>query len=126
VLSPPWGGPGWDQTDRSNFTFLTMCFCWHYAGALAVLAANSAASRWYVRERGPGGVPAPCTSWDDHEQYLDPTLPWEMQPLAYRGIRKAGVYACPSMGWSMAWWERMGSVPPQSRWSSAAFPSGLG
>ncbi|KFV50944.1 Transmembrane protein 45B, partial [Gavia stellata] len=48
VLSPPWGGPGWDQTDRSNFMFLTMCFCWHYAGALAVLAANSAASRWYV------------------------------------------------------------------------------
>uniref|UniRef100_A0A672V856 Transmembrane protein 45B n=1 Tax=Strigops habroptila TaxID=2489341 RepID=A0A672V856_STRHB len=52
VLSPPWGGPGWDQTDRSNFAFLTMCFCWHYAGALAVLAANSAASRWYVGERG--------------------------------------------------------------------------
>ncbi|NXE26611.1 TM45B protein, partial [Ardeotis kori] len=45
VLSPPWGGPGWDQTDRSNFTFLTMCFCWHYVGTLAVLAANSAASR---------------------------------------------------------------------------------
>lgn len=56
VLCPPWGGPGWDQTDRSNFTFLTMCFCWHYAGALAVLAANSAASRWYVGERGPGTV----------------------------------------------------------------------
>ncbi|NWX42320.1 TM45B protein, partial [Steatornis caripensis] len=45
VLSPPWGGPGWDQTDRGNFAFLTVCFCWHYAGALAVLAANSAASR---------------------------------------------------------------------------------
>ncbi|NWX11629.1 TM45B protein, partial [Aegotheles bennettii] len=45
VLSPPWGGPGWDQTDSSNFAFLTMCFCWHYAGVLAVLAANSAASR---------------------------------------------------------------------------------
>uniref|UniRef100_A0A8C3JN47 TM45B protein n=1 Tax=Calidris pygmaea TaxID=425635 RepID=A0A8C3JN47_9CHAR len=45
VLFPPWGGPGWDQTDRNNFIFLTMCFCWHYAGALAVLAANSAASR---------------------------------------------------------------------------------
>ncbi|KFP27872.1 Transmembrane protein 45B, partial [Colius striatus] len=46
VLSSPWGGAGWDQTDHSNYTFLTMCFCWHYAGALAVLAANSAASRW--------------------------------------------------------------------------------
>ncbi|KFU93547.1 Transmembrane protein 45B, partial [Chaetura pelagica] len=48
VLSPPWGGPGWDQTDSSNVAFLTMCFCWHYAGILAVLAANAAASRWYV------------------------------------------------------------------------------
>lgn len=86
VLSPPWGGPGWDQTDSSNFTFLTMCFCWHYAGALAVLAANSAASRWYVGERGPGGggvvcVPAPCMSWDGQDQYLDQTLPWEIQLL---------------------------------------------
>ncbi|XP_064029341.1 transmembrane protein 45B-like isoform X2 [Pogoniulus pusillus] len=45
VLSPPWGGPGWDQTDLSNFAFLTMCFCWHYVGTLAVLAANAAASR---------------------------------------------------------------------------------
>ncbi|NXA51055.1 TM45B protein, partial [Nothocercus julius] len=45
VLSPPWGGPGWDPTDRGTIVFLTMCFCWHYAGALAVMAANSAASR---------------------------------------------------------------------------------
>ncbi|NXM73076.1 TM45B protein, partial [Serilophus lunatus] len=45
VLSPPWGGPGWDQTDPSNLSFLTMCFCWHYVGALGVVAANSAASR---------------------------------------------------------------------------------
>ncbi|XP_057289013.1 transmembrane protein 45B-like [Pezoporus wallicus] len=45
VLSPPWGGAGWDLTDHTNFTVLTMCFCWHYAGALAVLAANAAASR---------------------------------------------------------------------------------
>ncbi|NWV30116.1 TM45B protein, partial [Origma solitaria] len=45
VLSPPWGGPGWDQSDSSNLLFLTMCFCWHYVGALAVVAANAAASR---------------------------------------------------------------------------------
>uniref|UniRef100_A0A8C3NHE1 Transmembrane protein 45B n=1 Tax=Geospiza parvula TaxID=87175 RepID=A0A8C3NHE1_GEOPR len=38
VLSPPWGGPGWDQTDSSNLLFLTMCFCWHYLGALATVA----------------------------------------------------------------------------------------
>ncbi|XP_008496718.2 transmembrane protein 45B [Calypte anna] len=45
VLSPPWGGPGWDQSDLSNLEFLPMCFCWHYVGVLAVLAANSVASR---------------------------------------------------------------------------------
>ncbi|XP_032565412.1 transmembrane protein 45B-like [Chiroxiphia lanceolata] len=45
VLSPPWGGPGWDQSDPSNLTFLTMCFCWHYLGALAVVGTNAAASR---------------------------------------------------------------------------------
>ncbi|XP_026513773.1 transmembrane protein 45B-like [Terrapene carolina triunguis] len=47
VLSPPWGGPGWDQTDRGNFKFLTMCFFWHYAAALLVTAANSVFSYWY-------------------------------------------------------------------------------
>nr|XP_032658299.1 transmembrane protein 45B-like [Chelonoidis abingdonii] len=47
VLSPPWGGPGWDQTDRGNFNFLTMCFFWHYAAALLVTAANSVFSYWY-------------------------------------------------------------------------------
>ncbi|NWV10742.1 TM45B protein, partial [Ptilonorhynchus violaceus] len=45
VLSPPWGGAGWDQSDPGNASFLTVCFCWHLAGALAVLAANAAASR---------------------------------------------------------------------------------
>ncbi|NWW34658.1 TM45B protein, partial [Panurus biarmicus] len=44
VLSPPWGGPGWDQSDSSNFLFLTMCFCWHYMGALAIVAINAATS----------------------------------------------------------------------------------
>nr|XP_025037249.1 transmembrane protein 45B-like isoform X2 [Pelodiscus sinensis] len=47
VLSPPWGGPGWDQSDRGNFMFLTMCFFWHYAAALLVTAANSVFSHWY-------------------------------------------------------------------------------
>ncbi|XP_056365888.1 transmembrane protein 45B-like [Oenanthe melanoleuca] len=45
VLSPPWGGPGWNDSDSSNLVFLTICFCWHYVGALAVVAANAAASR---------------------------------------------------------------------------------
>uniref|UniRef100_A0A8B9HZW6 Transmembrane protein 45B n=1 Tax=Anser brachyrhynchus TaxID=132585 RepID=A0A8B9HZW6_9AVES len=80
VLTPPWGGPGWDQTDRSNVTFLTMCFCWHYAGALAVLAANAATSRWYVGERGTEG----------QEHLQNPVLPWEPQHLC-RGLGKPRV-----------------------------------
>lgn len=81
VLTPPWGGPGWDQTDRSNITFLTMCFCWHYAGALAVLAANAAASRWYVGERGTEG----------QEHLQNPVLPWKPQHLC-RGLGKPRVH----------------------------------
>ncbi|KYO35753.1 transmembrane protein 45B [Alligator mississippiensis] len=47
VLHPPWGGPGWDQTDRGVYAFLNVCFCWHYAAALLVVAANFAASHCY-------------------------------------------------------------------------------
>uniref|UniRef100_A0A8C3Y9B0 Transmembrane protein 45B n=1 Tax=Catharus ustulatus TaxID=91951 RepID=A0A8C3Y9B0_CATUS len=47
VLSPPWGGPGWDDSDSSNLLFLTMCFCWHYIGALVVVATNAVASRCF-------------------------------------------------------------------------------
>uniref|UniRef100_A0A8C8VQL7 Transmembrane protein 45B n=1 Tax=Pelusios castaneus TaxID=367368 RepID=A0A8C8VQL7_9SAUR len=54
VLSPPWGGPGWDQTDRGNFMLLTMGFFWHYAAALLITTANSIFSRWYVVGRGNG------------------------------------------------------------------------
>lgn len=81
VLSPPWGGPGWDQTDSSNFSFLTMCFCWHYAGALIILAANAAASRWYV------GTSKPKPPWE--------TQRWVMSyenivPVGSRGCWKGG------------------------------------
>ncbi|XP_069470251.1 transmembrane protein 45B [Ambystoma mexicanum] len=40
VLFPPWGGPEWDQMDHLNLMFITMCFCWHYTGALLILAGN--------------------------------------------------------------------------------------
>ncbi|CAM5121110.1 unnamed protein product [Natator depressus] len=40
VLYPPWGGPGWDQTDHGNIMFLTMCFSWHYLGALLLFIIN--------------------------------------------------------------------------------------
>ncbi|XP_053223337.1 transmembrane protein 45B [Podarcis raffonei] len=40
VLYPPWGGPGWKQEEHGNKNFLTMCFFWHYAVSLLVMAAN--------------------------------------------------------------------------------------
>ncbi|XP_060106877.1 transmembrane protein 45B-like [Heteronotia binoei] len=45
VLYPPWGGPGWSQADAENKNFLTMCFFWHYAVGLLVMAVNSSTSR---------------------------------------------------------------------------------
>uniref|UniRef100_A0A674IA03 Transmembrane protein 45B n=1 Tax=Terrapene triunguis TaxID=2587831 RepID=A0A674IA03_9SAUR len=53
VLYPPWGGPGWDQTDHENIMFLTMCFSWHYIGALLLFIINYTIVYWYVV--GPGG-----------------------------------------------------------------------
>ncbi|NWY15010.1 TM45B protein, partial [Aphelocoma coerulescens] len=40
VLFQPWGGPMWDENDHSNIMFLTMCFFWHWAAAVAILAVN--------------------------------------------------------------------------------------
>ncbi|NXM12823.1 TM45B protein, partial [Ploceus nigricollis] len=40
VLFQPWGGPVWDENDHSNIMFLTMCFFWHWAAAVAILAVN--------------------------------------------------------------------------------------
>ncbi|NXT64078.1 TM45B protein, partial [Chaetops frenatus] len=40
VLFQPWGGPAWDENDHSNIMFLTMCFFWHWAAAVAILAVN--------------------------------------------------------------------------------------
>lgn len=40
VLYSPWGGPEWNQTEHENIMFITMCFCWHYAAALALMATN--------------------------------------------------------------------------------------
>ncbi|XP_030394279.1 transmembrane protein 45B-like [Gopherus evgoodei] len=42
VLYPPWGGPGWDQTDHENVMFFTMCLSWHYLGALLLSIINYA------------------------------------------------------------------------------------
>uniref|UniRef100_A0A8C5RPV1 Transmembrane protein 45B n=1 Tax=Laticauda laticaudata TaxID=8630 RepID=A0A8C5RPV1_LATLA len=40
VLYPPWGGPEWDLNDHSNIMFITMCFCWHFALAILLMASN--------------------------------------------------------------------------------------
>ncbi|NWZ37209.1 TM45B protein, partial [Brachypodius atriceps] len=40
VLFRPWGGPVWDENDHSNIMFLTMCFFWHWAAAVAIVAVN--------------------------------------------------------------------------------------
>ncbi|KAJ7425762.1 hypothetical protein WISP_22023 [Willisornis vidua] len=47
VLFQPWGGPVWDEKDHDNIMFLTMCFFWHWAAAVAVLAVNYTLTYWY-------------------------------------------------------------------------------
>ncbi|KAI6073149.1 Transmembrane protein 45B [Aix galericulata] len=42
VLFQPWGGPMWDESDHDNIMFLTMCFFWHWAAAVVILAINYA------------------------------------------------------------------------------------
>ncbi|KAJ6662657.1 hypothetical protein lerEdw1_011296 [Lerista edwardsae] len=51
VLYPPSGSPEWNQTDHNNAMFLTMCYCWHYAFALLILALNYTIVNWVVRYR---------------------------------------------------------------------------
>ncbi|XP_015283877.1 PREDICTED: transmembrane protein 45B-like [Gekko japonicus] len=46
VLYPPWGGPSWDVADHSNVMFITMCFCWHYALAILIVAVNYTVICW--------------------------------------------------------------------------------
>ncbi|KAG8434702.1 hypothetical protein GDO86_012889 [Hymenochirus boettgeri] len=40
VLYPLGGAAEWNQTDHENIMFITMCFCWHYAVALLIMAIN--------------------------------------------------------------------------------------
>ncbi|XP_061904566.1 transmembrane protein 45B-like [Entelurus aequoreus] len=49
VLFPP-SGPQWDLTLHSNIMFVTMCFCWHLAVALLVVACTTAAV-WFTMRR---------------------------------------------------------------------------
>ncbi|XP_032820556.1 transmembrane protein 45B [Petromyzon marinus] len=40
VLYPPNGAPEWDQADMGNMMFITMCFCWHFAGAILYISLS--------------------------------------------------------------------------------------
>lgn len=46
VLYPPSGRPEWNQMDHNNMMFLTMCYCWHYAFALLIMALNYTVVSW--------------------------------------------------------------------------------
>ncbi|KAG9482060.1 transmembrane protein 45B [Eleutherodactylus coqui] len=49
VLYPLGGAPEWDQTDHENIMFITMCFCWHYAVSLIIIAINYMLVYWCMR-----------------------------------------------------------------------------
>lgn len=51
VLYPPSGGPAWNQEDKGNMMFLTVCFCWHYAVALVIVGVNYTFVTWLVKTR---------------------------------------------------------------------------
>ncbi|KAM9299624.1 transmembrane protein 45B [Gastrophryne carolinensis] len=46
VLFPLGGAPEWNQEDHGNIMFITMCFCWHYAAALTIMAVNYSLVYW--------------------------------------------------------------------------------
>ncbi|XP_018591839.2 transmembrane protein 45B [Scleropages formosus] len=53
----PFNGPEWDQELHDNIMFITMCFCWHYAVALVIIAISYTfvwlgVQRFVARQRG--------------------------------------------------------------------------
>uniref|UniRef100_A0A8D0BBM8 Transmembrane protein 45A n=1 Tax=Salvator merianae TaxID=96440 RepID=A0A8D0BBM8_SALMN len=51
VLYPPSGSPEWNQMDHNNTMFLTVCYCWHYAFAILIMAVNYTIVSWIVRSK---------------------------------------------------------------------------
>ncbi|XP_007893908.1 transmembrane protein 45B [Callorhinchus milii] len=51
VLYPPSGNSEWDQKSHNNMMFITMCYCWHYAFSLLIVAINFAIVSWVVRTK---------------------------------------------------------------------------
>ncbi|KAG2466342.1 TM45B protein, partial [Polypterus senegalus] len=46
VLYPPNGAPQWDLQDHNNMMFITMCYCWHYAFSLLLVAGIYTITSW--------------------------------------------------------------------------------
>ncbi|XP_041067275.1 transmembrane protein 45A isoform X2 [Carcharodon carcharias] len=51
VLYPPNGSPEWDQTSHDNMMFITMCYCWHYAFSLLIVAVSYAIVSWVIHTK---------------------------------------------------------------------------
>ncbi|XP_067826884.1 transmembrane protein 45B [Heptranchias perlo] len=49
VLYPPSGGPEWNENDHGNIMFITMCFCWHYAASLLIVAISYTLVYWVMQ-----------------------------------------------------------------------------
>ncbi|XP_051896102.1 transmembrane protein 45B [Pristis pectinata] len=51
VLYPPNGGPEWNENDHGNLMFITLCFCWHFAVAICIVAVSYTLVCWFVQIR---------------------------------------------------------------------------
>ncbi|XP_041030078.1 transmembrane protein 45B [Carcharodon carcharias] len=51
VLYPPSGGPKWNENDHENIMFITLCFSWHFAVALSIVAVNYTLMYWLIQIR---------------------------------------------------------------------------
>ncbi|XP_061332111.1 LOW QUALITY PROTEIN: transmembrane protein 45B-like [Pezoporus flaviventris] len=72
VLFRPWGGPMWDENEHSNIMFLTMCFFWHWAAAVAILAINYTLTYCCIQRRRAGSG-EPYISLGVRQQKCDPS-----------------------------------------------------
>uniref|UniRef100_A0A8C5PVX7 Transmembrane protein 45B n=1 Tax=Leptobrachium leishanense TaxID=445787 RepID=A0A8C5PVX7_9ANUR len=52
VLYPLGDAPEWNQSEHENMMFITMCFCWHYAVALLIIAINYSLVCCFLSRRG--------------------------------------------------------------------------
>ncbi|NXP27045.1 TM45B protein, partial [Scytalopus superciliaris] len=73
VLFQPWGGPMWDEEDHDNIMFLTMCFFWHWAAAVLVLAINYTLTYRCLQRLGRcGGEPYISLGLRQQERHRSP------------------------------------------------------